>query len=106
MGDFVEKPFLSDGGDAPFASGSDSRETKTVTVDDAYSAQVEFANGTIGVIEGLRFVTVPNTRNTIALTGSDGSIHFDLEWFNELGYSTVTIGDSKSTTLPTRRSRT
>ncbi|MCT9097969.1 Gfo/Idh/MocA family protein [Haloarchaeobius sp. HME9146] len=79
--------------------GSD--ETKPVTVDDAYSAQVEFENGAMGTFEASRFATGHKNDHTIAVHGSKGSVKFSLERLNELevhregsrGYETVLVTD-------------
>ncbi|WP_267643463.1 Gfo/Idh/MocA family protein [Haloarchaeobius amylolyticus] len=79
--------------------GSD--ETKPVTVDDAYSAQVEFENGAMGTFEASRFATGHKNDHTIAVHGSKGSLKFSLERLNELevhregsrGYETVLVTD-------------
>ncbi|MFC7214873.1 Gfo/Idh/MocA family protein [Saliphagus sp. GCM10025334] len=76
-------------------------ETRPVTVDDAYSAQVEFANGTMGTLEASRFATGHKNDHTIEVHGSKGSLKFSLERLNELevlregnrGYETVLVTD-------------
>ncbi|UTF53035.1 Gfo/Idh/MocA family protein [Natronosalvus rutilus] len=75
--------------------------TRPVTVDDAYSAQVEFANGTMGTLEASRFATGHKNDHTIEVHGSKGSLKFSLERLNELevlregnrGYETVLVTD-------------
>ncbi|MGQ3330193.1 Gfo/Idh/MocA family protein [Halorubrum sp. FL23] len=91
----------ADDSDALSAAGSDSRETRPVTVDDAYSAQAAFANGAMGVFEASRFATGHKNGNTIELNGSEGAIRFDLERLNELevlrgdgrGFETIHVTD-------------
>ncbi|MFC7240783.1 Gfo/Idh/MocA family protein [Saliphagus sp. GCM10025317] len=76
-------------------------ETRPVTVDDAYSAQVEFENGTMGTLEASRFATGHKNDHTIEVHGSKGSLKFSLERLNELevlregnrGYETVLVTD-------------
>ncbi|XVH31878.1 Gfo/Idh/MocA family protein [Haloferacaceae archaeon DSL9] len=76
-------------------------ETRPVTVDDAYTAQAEFERGAIGSFEASRFATGHKNDHTIEIHGSDGSLKFSLERFNELevltgdnrGYETVLITD-------------
>jgi predicted dehydrogenase len=89
-----ERPVAgADGGEG------DERETRPVTVDDAYTAQAEFEGGTMGVFEATRFATGHKNANTIELNGSAGSIRFDLERLNELevldaddrGFETVLV---------------
>ncbi|AFO56426.1 MULTISPECIES: Gfo/Idh/MocA family protein [Natrinema] len=76
-------------------------ETRPVTVDDAYSAQLEFENGAMGTIEASRFATGHKNDHTIEIHGSDGSLRFSLERLNELevlregdrGYETILVTD-------------
>jgi predicted dehydrogenase len=96
-----ERPVPGEGDGALSTSGGDGRETKPVTVDDAYTAQAEFANGAMGVFEASRFATGHKNGNTIELNGSEGSIRFDLERLNELevlrgdgrGFETIHVTD-------------
>ncbi len=55
-----------------------------VTVDDAATALVRFANGAIGTIEGSRVAAGRKNHNRFEINGSKGSIGFDLERLNEL----------------------
>jgi len=55
-----------------------------VTVDDAYTAQVEFESGAIGTLEASRFANGHDNGHTIEIEGSKGSLKFDLERLNEL----------------------
>ncbi|TYT61476.1 Gfo/Idh/MocA family protein [Natrialba swarupiae] len=79
--------------------GSD--ETRPVTVDDAYSAQLAFENGAMGTLEASRFATGHKNDHTIEIQGSKGSLRFSLERLNELevlregdrGYQTVLVTD-------------
>jgi len=76
-------------------------ETRPVTVDDAYTAQVEFESGAIGLFEASRFAAGHKNDNTIEINGSEGSIRFSLEQFNELevlgedsrGFETILVTD-------------
>jgi predicted dehydrogenase len=96
-----ERPVPGEGGGGLDAEGSESREMRPVTVDDAYSAQVEFENGAIGTFEASRFTTGHKNDHSIAVYGSDGAIRFSLERLNELevnlegnrGYETVLVTD-------------
>ncbi len=54
--------------------GSD--ETRPVTVDDAYSAQLAFENGAMGTLEASRFATGHKNDHTIEIQGSKGSLRF------------------------------
>ncbi|APW98081.1 oxidoreductase [Halobiforma lacisalsi AJ5] len=76
-------------------------ETRPVTVDDAYSAQLEFANGAVGTLEASRYATGHKNDHTIEIHGSQGSLRFSLERLNELevhregdrGYETILVTD-------------
>jgi len=77
-------------------------ETRPVTVDDAYSAQLAFESGAMGTVEASRFATGHKNDHTISIHGSAGSLTFSLERLNELevlrdtdrGYETVLVTDS------------
>ncbi|MGM0387965.1 MAG: Gfo/Idh/MocA family protein [Natrinema limicola] len=81
--------------------GTGTDETRPVTVDDAYSAQLEFENGALGTIEASRFATGHKNDHTIEIHGSEGSLRFSLERLNELevlrdgdrGYETILVTD-------------
>ncbi|AGB31329.1 oxidoreductase domain-containing protein [Natrinema pellirubrum DSM 15624] len=76
-------------------------ETRPVTVDDAYTAQLAFANGAMGTLEGSRFATGHKNDHTIEIHGSRGSLRFSIERLNELevlragdrGYETILVTD-------------
>ena len=76
-------------------------ETRPVTVDDAYSAQVAFDNGVMGTMEASRFANGHKNDHTIEIAGSKGSLRFSLERLNELeylregnrGYETILVTD-------------
>jgi predicted dehydrogenase len=53
-------------------------------VDDAFVAVLELENGVIGTLEATRLARGRVNQNTFELNGSDGSIAFDLERFDEL----------------------
>ncbi|HET7323793.1 MAG TPA: Gfo/Idh/MocA family oxidoreductase [Halococcus sp.] len=79
--------------------GSD--ETRSVTVDDAYTAQAEFGNGAMGTFEASRVADGHKNDHTITIHGSAGSLKFSLERLNELdvlrgddrGYETILVTD-------------
>ncbi|SET28407.1 Gfo/Idh/MocA family protein [Natrinema hispanicum] len=81
--------------------GAGTDEIRPVTVDDAYSAQLELENGAMGTIEASRFATGHKNDHTIEIHGSDGSLRFSLERLNELevlrdgdrGYETILVTD-------------
>jgi predicted dehydrogenase len=66
-------------------------ETRDVTVDDAYSAQLAFENGAMGTVEASRVATGHKNANTIEIEGTKGALKFDLERLNEL--ELLTEGD-------------
>jgi predicted dehydrogenase len=88
-------------GDSVGTASGDERETKAVTVDDAYTASIELENGAIGTIEASRFANGRKNDHTIEIEGSDGSLRYDHERLNELevnlsgnrGYETVLVTD-------------
>ncbi|AGB37631.1 Gfo/Idh/MocA family protein [Natronococcus occultus] len=92
-------------GETPEESRGDGEavETRPVTVDDAYSAQLEFANGAMGTLEATRYATGHKNDHTIEIQGSEGSLRFSLERLNELevlrrgenrGYETILVTDA------------
>ncbi|MDB2243482.1 Gfo/Idh/MocA family oxidoreductase [Halorubrum ezzemoulense] len=74
-------------------------EYRDVTVDDAYSAQVEYESGATGTFEASRVAEGHKNDHTIAVHGTKGSLKFSLERLNELevlregnrGYETVLV---------------
>jgi len=90
-----------DGGDGGAGAASEGGETKPVTVDDAYSAQVAYESGAMGTFEASRMATGHKNDHSIAVHGTDGSLRFSLERLNELevhagdsrGYETVLVTD-------------
>jgi predicted dehydrogenase len=76
-------------------------ETRPVTVDDAFTAQAEFAGGTMATFEASRFANGHKNANVVELNGSEGSLRFDLERMNELellasgdrGFETILVTD-------------
>lgn len=58
--------------------------TGEVTVDDAFTALLEFENGALGTIEASRFCAGRKNHQVLEINGSKGSLVFDLERFNEL----------------------
>ncbi len=55
-----------------------------VTVDDAFTALVEFESGALGTLEASRFCPGRKNGQVLEINGSKGSLHFSLERFNEL----------------------
>lgn len=90
-------------GDSVGTASGDERETRPVTVDDAYTASIELTNGAIGTIEASRFANGRKNDHTLAIEGSKGSLRYDHERLNELevnlsgnrGYETVLVTDAE-----------
>ncbi|MDQ3701389.1 MAG: Gfo/Idh/MocA family oxidoreductase [Chloroflexota bacterium] len=57
---------------------------KSVDVDDAFEAVVEFQNGAVGTLEATRFAPGRKNANTFEINGERGSMAFNLERLNEL----------------------
>ncbi|ERH01084.1 MAG: putative dehydrogenase related protein [Halonotius sp. J07HN6] len=99
----TERPVASEGdettGDAETTSddetASDDESTtehRPVTVDDAFTAQLGFANGAVGTVEASRVAAGHKNDHTIEIHGTEGSLRFSLERLNELDVHT---GDSR-----------
>jgi len=67
----------------PERPGSDGK-LKTVDVDDAFVAAVEFEDGAIGTVEATRFAAGRKNYNCFEINGEKGSIRFNLERMNEM----------------------
>ena len=70
----------------------DERGGQPVSVDDAFAAVVDFANGAVGTIEASRFAAGRKNALSWEINGSRGSLAFDLERLNELQISNGTTG--------------
>ena len=89
-----ERPVYDDDGETV-------AEYRPVTVDDAFTAQLSFANGAIGGVEASRVAAGHKNDHTIEIHGTEGSLRFSLERLNELevltgdsrGYETVLVTD-------------
>ena len=96
---FVDERPVDGDNEGDGSDGSD--ETREVTVDDAYSAQVSFESGAIGTFEASRYATGRKNDHSIEIYGSEGGLAFSLERLNELevlrkdgrGYETVLVTD-------------
>jgi len=77
-------------------------ETRPVTVDDAFSAHVEYETGAMATFEASRVTEGHTNDHTVAVHGTEGSVEFSLERLNELrvmtgdnrGYETVFVTDA------------
>jgi predicted dehydrogenase len=58
--------------------------TGEVTVDDAFTALLEFESGALGTVEASRFCAGRKNFALLEINGAKGSLVFDLERFNEL----------------------
>jgi predicted dehydrogenase len=89
--------------ESPDGGGTAERETREVTVDDAYSAHAELDGGVMATFEASRFATGHKNDHTIEVHGSKGSLKFSLERLNELellregdrGYETILVTDAE-----------
>jgi len=99
---FVDERPVPGGADGSLSGGGgDATETRAVTVDDAYSAQIEFASGAMGTLEASRFANGHKNDHSIEIEGSKGSLRFSLERLNELellregsrGFETILVTD-------------
>jgi predicted dehydrogenase len=96
---FVDERPVDGDNEGDGSDGSD--ETREVTVDDAYSAQVSFESGAVGTFEASRYATGRKNDHSIEIYGSEGGLAFSLERLNELevlrkdgrGYETVLVTD-------------
>ncbi len=68
----------------PTAPGS--KETGTVTVDDAAAWLAHFKNGALGTFEATRFARGRKNANRFEIFGSKGSLAFDFEEMNKLQF--------------------
>jgi len=76
-------------------------DPRPVTVEDAVTAELDFANGAVGTVEATRFAPGHKNDQTIEIHGREGSIKFELERLNELqvlregnrGYETILVTD-------------
>ncbi len=88
-----ERPVLDDDGTVA--------EYRDVTVDDAYTAGVEYESGATGSVEASRVARGHKNDHTVEVHGTAGSLRFSLERLNELellragnrGYETVLVTD-------------
>jgi len=62
----------------------DGSGTAKVDVDDAFVANVEFANGALGTLEATRFAAGRKNHQVIEINAEHGSVRFNLERLNEL----------------------
>lgn len=81
----------------------DTDEIRSVTVDDAYTAQATFESGAMGTYEASRYATGHKNDHAIEISGSAGSLRFTIERLNELeykgtddrGFQTIMVTDPK-----------
>ena len=82
-------------------SWGEEGETREVDVDDAYSAQVDFENGAMGVFQASRQAHGETNNNNFEIHGTEGAVKFNLARLNELevhsgddrGFQTVLVTD-------------
>lgn len=91
--------------DRPLKNGTESRP---VTVDDAFTAQLQFESDAIGTVEGSRMAPGHKNDHSITIHGSSGSLRFGLERLNELevirerdrGYQTILVTEETDPFIP------
>jgi predicted dehydrogenase len=83
---FIPERPLPGAGAATFSAGAGSAGRGPVTVEDAALMHVQFENGALGSFEATRFATGRKNRNAFEISGSRGSVAFDLERLNELEF--------------------
>jgi predicted dehydrogenase len=66
-----------------------SARMEPVDVDDTTAFLARFAGGAVGTFESTRFAAGRRNHNRIEVNGSNGSVTFDLEDMNRLGYYNV-----------------
>jgi predicted dehydrogenase len=81
-----ERPLADEATTGSLKAGIASTEMGEVTVEDAALMMVQFKNGAVGSFEATRFATGRKNGLTFEIYGSKGSITFNLERMNELGY--------------------
>ncbi len=86
MKTFITDRPLPGVGAGTFKSGSGSKDTGKVTVDDASFMIAEFSNGALGSFQSSRFASGRKNYNYFEIYGSKGSLVFNLERMNELQY--------------------
>jgi predicted dehydrogenase len=88
---FVKRRPLPGASSGLAATGSDSRQTGEVTVDDAAALIGRTDGGALAVIEATRFATGRKNAMRLEVNGSRGSIAFDFESMNELHIYDATV---------------
>lgn len=86
MKTFVEKRPLLTAEAGGLSQAKGSSEMGDVTVDDAAIFMARFKNGALGTFEATRFAAGNRNGNHFEMNGSEGSIRFSLERFNEIEY--------------------
>ena len=83
-----ERPLVDEAEESTFGGAVDGTDAKMgeVTVDDAAAMLVRFENGAMGSFESSRFAGGRKNFNSFEIYGSKGSLAFNLERMNELGY--------------------
>jgi len=87
MKTFIKKrPLLSKDAGPGLSKGKGSKEMGEVTVDDATVFMAKFKNGAVGTFEATRFAAGNRNGVHFEINGSEGSLRFNMERFNELEY--------------------
>jgi predicted dehydrogenase len=107
MKTFIKKrPLLAKDAAPGLSKGKVAKEIGEVTVDDSTIFMAKFKNGAVGTFEATRFAAGNRNGCRFELNGSEGSIRFNMERFNEIeffsrkdkegfqGWKTILVTDS------------
>src|SRR5690606_28478441 len=86
MKTFIKKRPLLSANVVGLAGAKGSGKMGDVTVDDATLFMARFKNGAIGTFEATRFAGGNKNGVHFEMNGSEGSIRFNIERYNELEY--------------------
>ncbi len=90
METFIKERPLEAGRQVRGREGKGSRKKGKVTVDDATAFLARFKNGALGTFEATRFAQGRKNRNQLEINGSKGTLTFNFERMNELGFLDAT----------------
>lgn len=82
----TKRPLLGKDAGPGLSKGEGMKEMGEVTVDDATLFMAKFKNGAVGTFEASRFAAGNRNGVHFEINGSEGSIRFNLERFNEIEY--------------------
>ncbi|MCK0148287.1 Gfo/Idh/MocA family oxidoreductase [Arenibacter sp. F26102] len=85
----TERPIAIEGSTGNLKGRASEGQMEKVTVEDAALMLVNFSNGAVGSFEATRFANGRKNKLSFEIYGKKGSLTFDLEKMNELGYYAV-----------------